>query len=1205
MLHLFTRGPRTTSLSDEKATCCCRVRRRGTASRLAFAAILAFAVLLVPVAQASAAKLTINPAGSGSGTVTSAQTGGSGNQINCHWDGSAKSGTCAETFTTTVGLTATNNSGSTFAGWTKTSSGGLPGTCSGTTNTCTTGSLILAALTLTATFNVFLPPPTVTISAPTAIGPSEATFHGTVNPNGNDAKWRFEYRPVGAPVGRNAPVPDGDAGSGETAEPVEALAEELEPNTEYEVRLRAANETSSETSGVETFDTLGAAPAVSIGKAWSVSDMAATLAATANPHNATVTDCRFEYGTTTAYGQDIPCQPAPGSGGAPVQVIAEVEGLSPSTAYHFRVVAANECAAGCGSEAGGDASFETYPSLAPSYRGYELVSAADTNGIDAQPNIASLDGDYYSYFTYIPAPGASNGNTSAATRAVRQANGSWRQVGIGTPPRPGEPVSQRPPDLSTEDLSLAAIPFPNQSPDPDDQNGPNGGDLYLQDLDSGVLTWLSRNPAIAHGVPQTEAIKAGTVDYISPDGRIVLFESLRNLLPSDQSSTTDTASLYQWSQQAANGRQSLAVNATGGDYTVSKTAAIGEGVLTSASTSVTGVTVTSSGGAFHVGDAISGMGIPSGTTITEVGSGTLTLSTAASASGSQILTATETTSPIAADSDALEMQSALGALAAIGAGNVTVSGGPGDAGATHPYTIEFTNALAGTYRAPLSATNLSLTGGAPSPSAAVIVVVPGGHLSLVGVLPDQTNGPSTGSRLGSGGFDIGAGTTYGAASADGSVIAFQSGDGNGRSHLYVRQDGERTLEASKSVGVSPEVTSPFAVTYQGAGVERKKIFFTSSSALTADSLAPNTSNGAADLYAYNAEDEGLHDLTPEAGGGAVIRVYAVSEDGRRVYFSSRKQLTAGQGAAGGPNLYLAKLDEHGELAAPLTFIATIDSQEDELGSASNSGGMNGPQRNREAATSASGAVLAFRDSLPAVPARQTGGLPQVFVYDAGRTELSCASCPSDGTSPTSAANLSPSDLNGAGELVAIDQPTPSNPALPYSRNVSADGTVFFQTASSLVSSDTNGLIDVYEWHGNSVDLVSTGVGNSRAVFGDASADGSTVFFRSASSLVSGAQAGVGHVYAARVGSPTFSSPTAVPPCGGEDCRTAPGPAPSMSSPTSNAFQGTGNLKPRRSAAKRCPKGKVRKHGVCVKKRNHHRARNHDRRAANRHRGGAM
>jgi hypothetical protein len=75
--------------------------------------------------------------------------------------------------------------------------------------------------------------------------------------------------------------------------------------------------------------------------ATAVSTTTATLHATVNPNGSEVTDCHFNYGTTTSYGNTAACSPAPGSGSSPVAVSAAITGLTPATTYHFQIVATN------------------------------------------------------------------------------------------------------------------------------------------------------------------------------------------------------------------------------------------------------------------------------------------------------------------------------------------------------------------------------------------------------------------------------------------------------------------------------------------------------------------------------------------------------------------------------------------------------------------------------------------------------------------------------------------------------------------------------------------------------------------------------------------------------------------------------------------------------------------------------------------------
>lgn len=96
-----------------------------------------------------------------------------------------------------------------------------------------------------------------------------------------------------------------------------------------------------------------AAPTATTGAAAEIGQTTATLQGTVNPGGAETT-VRFEYGTTTAYGQQTPDQTVP-AGDADAAVEAAVTGLSANTTYHFRVVATNAD----GTVSGSDATFKT------------------------------------------------------------------------------------------------------------------------------------------------------------------------------------------------------------------------------------------------------------------------------------------------------------------------------------------------------------------------------------------------------------------------------------------------------------------------------------------------------------------------------------------------------------------------------------------------------------------------------------------------------------------------------------------------------------------------------------------------------------------------------------------------------------------------------------------------------------------------------
>lgn len=148
-----------------------------------------------------------------------------------------------------------------------------------------------------------------------------------------------------------------------------------------------------------------------------VSDAEATLNATVNP-NGSNTTYQFEYGTTKGYGNDmypIPLSVGSGSSGVPLSV--SIKGLSPSTTYHFRVVARN---AG-GTTYSEDTLFTTTPApSAPVNTGLPVVSP--TSPAEAVPE-ATSNGKWSGFpaptFTYqwqrCNASGAECVNISGAT----------------------------------------------------------------------------------------------------------------------------------------------------------------------------------------------------------------------------------------------------------------------------------------------------------------------------------------------------------------------------------------------------------------------------------------------------------------------------------------------------------------------------------------------------------------------------------------------------------------------------------------------------------------------------------------------------------------------------------------------------------------------------------------------------------------------
>jgi sugar lactone lactonase YvrE len=122
---------------------------------------------------------------------------------------------------------------------------------------------------------------------------------------------------------------------------------------------------------VVIFGPLVPVPDVTTGDATNVAETSATLNGHVDPAGAgDITDCHFEYGTDTSYGSSVPCVPATPIS-SPTDVSADVSGLTPSTIYHFTLVAGTGSA---GTVSGGDKTLQT--------EGPPIVTGGSASNID-------------------------------------------------------------------------------------------------------------------------------------------------------------------------------------------------------------------------------------------------------------------------------------------------------------------------------------------------------------------------------------------------------------------------------------------------------------------------------------------------------------------------------------------------------------------------------------------------------------------------------------------------------------------------------------------------------------------------------------------------------------------------------------------------------------------------------------------------------
>jgi hypothetical protein len=395
-----------------------------------------------------------------------------------------------------------------------------------------------------------------------------------------------------------------------------------------------------------------------------------------------------------------------------------------------------------------------------------------------------------------------------------------------------------------------------------------------------------------------------------------------------------------------------------------------------------------------------------------------------------------------------------------------------------------------------------------------------GRLRLVGVLPDGTVSP-TGARTKVTAHDAHV------VSDDGRRVFFTV-DAFGEAPLYLREDGTRTIPISAS-RVPGDVGTMYPATFGGASADGDVAYFSSMGALTPAS----STHGSTTLYRYQRSTDTLTDLLPDVlpHGAGVNAIIQVSADGRYVWFTSSSDLATG-GVDGGTNLYvwhdgtvryeaqLGSLEPYG----PTTWNMSPDGH--------------------LLAFSTDGPAPGYDNTSAACPT--TGSCGEVQLADASTSAPArCLSCPPDGATARGDARIAD---------------TTSTLGNYWPRSVLDDGRVFFNSPERLVPEDTNGKLDVYLWSGDHVSLISTGRSEDDATFGDASADGRDVFFRTTERLVARDVDRNIDVYDARVGGgiPAQDVKTDAHPCSGDACRPRPSDPPAPAQPASAAFHGPGD-----------------------------------------------
>lgn len=498
----------------------------------------------------------------------------------------------------------------------------------------------------------------------------------------------------------------------------------------------------------------------------------------------------------------------------------------------------------------------------------------------------------------------------------------------------------------------------------------------------------------------------------------------------------------------------------------------------------------------------------------------------------------------------------------------------------------------------------------------------------------------------------------------GSEIPVSHCDGYGayrNANLYLRENATQPpgsgecspVEAEKACTVQVDEPNSDASPGSGEGGQFQwatpsgtRAFFTDCAKLTADSTAVSSSgcggfalnqaqNGyqppmGQDLYEYDLEKPLGHRLTDlsvdhngvDALGADVQGVAGISKDGTYVYFVAKGVLTGNEenqhhekAVPGESNLYLRRggattfiarlgppIEAEQQQGEPIESCdwSSVKTPESGVGSSDTRVAPPGPCLSSR--TSSSGRFLAFNSRRPLTGYDNTvaaTGKPsfEIFLYDAASNKLTCASCNPDGSPPTAVEGY---------KQPFINQPwrTGENwlwyPAL-LSSQLSDRGQVFFSTTDELLPADVNGPdnSDVYEYAEGHLHLISTGTSDTRSAFVGASPDGSNVFFTTGAGLVASDIDSATSVYDARVGG-GFPEPPPPVVCESEEaCHSGHQAPPPVSTPGTAHFEGPGN-------EMQCPKGKIKKKGKCVAKKQRHKKkpRHHHQRAAGRGQGGS-
>ncbi len=212
---------------------------------------------------------------------------------------------------------------------------------------------------------------------------TSATLNGSLEPNGLDTHYFFEYGPLGS-FGVSTPLTD--AGSASKDEALSAPVGGLTPHQLYNFRLVAENQTGGTSGETSYFLTPIVAPQVSgTPSASLVKSQSAVLSASVNPEH-TATRYHFEYGPCPTLVGCAKIESTTDEASAlyrSIYVSQEASGLLAQTTYSYRLVASNEFEEEGntfgGAATGAEGTFTTAPAPTPSVQSGEAAALTPTS----------------------------------------------------------------------------------------------------------------------------------------------------------------------------------------------------------------------------------------------------------------------------------------------------------------------------------------------------------------------------------------------------------------------------------------------------------------------------------------------------------------------------------------------------------------------------------------------------------------------------------------------------------------------------------------------------------------------------------------------------------------------------------------------------------------------------------------------------------